>query len=195
MMVTAPFWALIVDLSFANLLNFSARTIEGWKFVFPKLNMTLLFSFMMVFSATLGWLFVKGTFKPTLAENDCQNGGYPITLRTSQGSFINVVANNTLSLSWLPNIRREDARKNAKNFSGIYSYDSLRRMDVNQSLLYGLNLVNEGNTEFVWLIVPTDSINSFNGINYFCGVKIGRARFDNANFFVGRTLINSFRGK
>jgi len=195
MMVTAPFWALIVGLSFANLLNFNARSIEEWKFIFPKLNMTLLFSFMMVVSVTLGWLFVNGAFKPTLAENDCRSGEYPITLRTSQGSFINVVANKSLSLSWLPNIRKEDARKNAKNFSGIYSYDSLSRMDVGQSLLYGLNLVNEGNTEFVWLIMPTDSIKSFNGINYFCGVKIGRAQFDNANFYVDRTLINSFRGK
>ena len=61
MIVTAPFWALIVGLSFGDLSKVSAAFSDEWKLALPKMNGMLLFSMIMILSVNLGWLFVRGS--------------------------------------------------------------------------------------------------------------------------------------
>jgi hypothetical protein len=192
MMVTAPFWVLIVGLSFADLSKVSQVYPGEWKLAFPRWSGLLLFSLLMLASVTLGWLLVWGAFQPAVAESQCGAGEHSISLLTSPGSYVHVVKNNASSRSWHPDLRREDVRANAKNFSGLYSYDALSRMQAGQSLLFGLNLAEEGNKDFLWLIVPTETIKTPKGINSFCAVKTGQPQLDQASFYVESRLKGFF---
>jgi hypothetical protein len=187
MTVTNPFWALIVGLSFADLSKVRAGSSEEWKLAFPGWNGLLAFSSIMVIAVTLGWLLVRGSIQPAVVASQCGPGESPISLLASPGSYINVVRNSSASRSWYPDLRREDVRKNAKDFAGLYSQDVLNRMEAGQSLLYGLNLA-DADKDFVWLIAPTDSIQTRNGINSFCGVKTGQPQLDEAAFYIDRSL-------
>jgi hypothetical protein len=192
MTVTNPFWALIVGLSFADLSKVRADSSEEWKLAFPGWNGLLAFSSIMVIAVTLGWLLVRGSIQPAVVASQCGPGESPISLLASPGSYINVVRNSSASRSWYPDLRREDVRKNAKDFAGLYSQEVLNRMEAGQSLLYGLNLA-DADKDFVWLIAPTDSIQTRNGINSFCGVKTGQPQLDEAGFYIDRSLSNLFR--
>lgn len=187
MIVTVPFWALIVGLAVADRNVLGSTEEEGWKLYLPKLNPLLLISFMMVFFVTLGWLFVRGSARSTVEQLSCDASEYPVALMASPGSYINVVKNNSRPVSWLPDIRRVDLRANMREFPDIFSYEAFSRLQTGQSALVGLNLA-DANKDFIWLFVPTNSIESFHGINYFCAVNTGVEELDHANFFLHRDL-------
>ena len=192
MIVTVPFWALIVGLAVADRNALNSTGEEAWKLKLPRIHLLLLFSFAMVFFVTLGWLFVRGSASSTVKEVSCDAGEYPVAIMASAGSYINVVKNNSRSVSWLPNIRREDLRANMREFPGNYSYDAFSRLQTGQSALVGLNLA-DANKDFIWLMVPTHTVETFYGINYFCAVPAGVAELDNADFLVHRDLAGLFQ--
>ena len=194
MIVTVPFWALIVGLAVADRRALSPALEDAWKFNLPKINPLLLFSFMMTFAVTLGWLFVWGSASSTIEKFSCGVEEYPVALRASPGSYINIVKNNSRPVSWLPDIRREDLRESMREFPKIYNYDYFRRAQTGQSVLVGLNLA-DAKKDFIWLIVPTNTIESFHGINYFCAVHTGVEELDSANFFVHRDLSGMFQDR
>ncbi len=192
MIVTVPFWALMVGLAVADMRAVSPVFEEAWKFDLPKINPLLLVSLMMAFAATLGWLFVRGSVSPTIEKFNCGVDEYPVALMASSGSYINVVKNNSRPVSWLPDIRLADLRANMREFRKIYTYNSFYRLQTGQSVLVGLNLA-DAKKDFIWLIVPTNTIKTFHGINYFCAVHTGVEALDNANFFVDRDLSRLFQ--
>jgi hypothetical protein len=191
MIVTVPFWALIVGFAVAGMSPTSLVSEEAWKLDLPKVNPLLIFSFIMVMAVTLSWLLVRSSASSTIEKISCEVDEHPVAVRVSPGSYINVVKNNSRTVSWLPNIRREDLRANMQNFPKIYSYESFYRLETGQSALVGLNLA-EAKKDFIWLIVPTNSIETFDGINYFCAVRTGVEELDNANFLVSRNLSQLF---
>ena len=192
MIATVPFWALIVGLAVADRNALSSAGEEAWTSNLPKINPLLLFSFVIVFAVTFGWLFVRGSASSTVKEVSCDAGEYPVAVMASPGSYINVVKNNSRPVSWLPNIRREDLRANMREFPDIYSYEAFSRLQTGQSALVGLNLA-DANQDFLWLFVPTNSIETFYGINYFCAVNTGVEELDNADFFIHRDLAGLFK--
>jgi hypothetical protein len=191
MIATVPFWALIVGLAVADLKAVSPEFEEPWKFGLPNINPLLLFSFLMAFATSLGWLFVWGSASPAIEKVNCDAAEYPVAIMASPGSYINVVKNNSRLVSWLPNIRREDLRANMRNFPDVYSFEAFSRLKTEQSVLVGLNLA-DAHKDFIWLVVPTNTIKTFDGINYFCAVPTGVEELDNASFFVERELSRLF---
>ncbi|HSL42698.1 MAG TPA: hypothetical protein VK897_04645 [Anaerolineales bacterium] len=192
MIVTVPFWALILGLAVADRRTLSSISEEAWTFNLPRINPLLLFSFIMAFAVTLGWLFVWGSARQTIEKFACDVSEYPVALMISPGSYINVVKNNTRLVSWLPDIRREDLRESMREFPKTHNYEYFRRVQTEQSVLVGLNLA-DAKKDFIWLMVPTKTIETFQGINYFCAAYTGVEELDDANFFVHRDLSRLFQ--
>ena len=192
MITTVPFWALIVGLAAADLRAVRSVSEDTWKVELPAINPLLVFSFLMVFAVTLGWLLVRGSARATIEKVNCDAGEVPVALMASPGSFINVVRNSSRPVSWLPDIRREDLRANLQEFPKVYNYDYFRRLKTEQSVLIGLNLA-DANKDFIWLMVPTHTIETFHGINYFCAVRLGEYELHDHSFFVHRDLAVQFQ--
>jgi hypothetical protein len=192
MITTVPFWALMVGWALADLRAVRSVSEAAWKVELPNINPLLVFSFLMTFAVTLGWLFVRGSAGASVEKVDCEAGEVPVALTASSGSYINVVRNSARPVSWLPDIRREDLRANLQEFPKAYNYDYFRRLRTEQSVLIGLNLA-DANKDFVWLMVPTHTIETFQGINYFCAIQTGVYELHNHSFFVHRELIGQFQ--
>lgn len=192
MITTVPFWALMVGLAAADRRAVHSVSEDTWKVELPTITPLFVFSFLMVFAVTLGWLFVRGSARPTVEKVNCDVGEVPVALMASPGSYINVVKNSSRPVSWLPDIRREDLRANLQEFPKIYNYDYFRRLKTEQSVLIGLNLA-DANKDFVWLMAPTQTIETFHGINYFCAVRLGVYELHNHSYFVQRDLVGQFQ--
>jgi hypothetical protein len=191
MIATVPFWALIIGYAVADRRAVNSGMDETWALDLPKFNPLLLFSFLMAFAVTLGWLLVWGSARSPVENISCQQGQVPVAITTSSGSFVHVVKNNSRPTSWLPDIRREDWRANFAEFPKTLNYDYFRRLQTGESVLVGLNLADP-EKDFIWLTVPTDTIETFQGINYFCAVHMGVEELDNGNFLVHRDLSRLF---
>jgi hypothetical protein len=192
MITTVPFWALMVGLSVADMRVAGSVSEDAWKVELPAISPLLVFSFLMVLTVTLGWLFVRGSARPTVEKVDCDAGEVPVALIASPGSYINVVRNSARPASWLPDIRREDLRANLQEFPKVFHYDYFRRLKTEQSVLIGLNLA-DANKDFIWLMVPTHTIETFRGINSFCAVGMGVYELHDHSFFVHRDLVGQFQ--
>lgn len=192
MITTVPFWALILGVGLADLRAVHSVSEEAWKVQLPAIHPLPVFSFLMAFAVTFGWLFVRGSASPTVGKVDCEAGEVPVALTISSGSYINVVKNSVRPVSWLPNIRREDLRANLQEFPKVYHYDYFRQLKTDQSVLIGLNLA-DAQKDFVWLIVPTPAIETFQGINYFCAVRTSVYELHRHTFLVQRDLAGQFQ--
>jgi hypothetical protein len=192
MITTVPFWALMIGLAVADLRAVRPVSEDTWKVELPTINPLLVFSFLMVFAVTLGWLFVRGSARVTVENLNCDTSEVPVALMASPGSYINVVKNSSRPVSWLPDIRREDLRANLQEFPKVYNYDYFRRLKIEQSVLIGLNLA-DANKDFIWLMAPTHTIETFHGINYFCAVPLGVYELHNHSYFVHRDLVGQFQ--
>lgn len=191
MTATTSFLALIAGCGMVN-LQLRHKTPDDVD-IKPGIDITTYFSFMLIFITIAGWIFIRGILTIPGQGFSCAPAERAVTVVLSPNSYINVVRNSESSTSFLPEIRREDLLDNLSNFPQNYLWEAFRRIKPGQTIILGLNFLDDGaKSELIWLVVPTTSIQKFNGINSFCAVQTGNPELDKANFLIERSIDNAF---
>ncbi|MBK9925682.1 MAG: hypothetical protein IPP66_10355 [Anaerolineales bacterium] len=193
MTATTSFLALIAGSAFIRFKN--EQEIEHQEQALQSgLGATVYFSGLLVFLTIATWIVFKGILPvPESTKLTCNPNEQLATMVVKPRSYINVVANERQSKSFLPNIRKADLKKNLSNFddSGIWAL--LRKIEPGQTLLLDLNHADEdSDSGLVWLVVPTDSVQTFNGPNSFCARQVNKEPMANGDFLVATGVENVF---
>ena len=121
----------------------------------------------------LGPIVVKYTAKPLVVPSGEYPGGYEcIPLEVHKGGYVNIVADDSVSRTRVPIIRRSDYLAAMKGREAQYPelWAALNDIEAGQSLITGLNL-DDLRKKYVrcnvWLITQTSAITNWNGMNQF----------------------------
>jgi hypothetical protein len=154
------------------------------------------FSGLLILITIAGWVFLRGALQVPAQRAACNPDEQPITMTITGTSYINIVKNNQQDMSFLPNIRKADSLKNLSSFPTRDIWNILRKMTPDQTLIFGLNFAGEQpDSKPIWLVVPTSSVQNFNGPNTFCATKAKLPRLENGDFFVGRGVDDVFSSR
>lgn len=192
MTATTSFLALLAGSAFINFQN--GHMVEHHKLTpLLGLGVTIYFSGFLIFLIIAGWIVVRGALMTPELGITCNLNEQPVTMVTMPRSYVNVVENNNQRISFLPNIRRADLLKNLSNFPGDGIWNLLRKIEPGQTVILGLNHADgHPDSGLIWLVVPTNTIQDFDGLNYFCATPVNVAPLENGNFLVVSGVENVF---
>jgi hypothetical protein len=105
---------------------------------------------------------------PKFADISCQAGKETVYLRFSSGSFVNLVADNSLRKTHLPNVRISDFRNNMETFS-VQNPELAKELTRLSPSTTMINTFNLKNWQPIWLISSTSKLPKEKGIVGVCG--------------------------
>ncbi len=191
MIATTPFLALLSGLPLADIAPM-VSSFRDDRSAGPKADGLLIFSCAVVLTVSLGWLAVRGPAPRTRPTRACDPGEVLVSVSISPGSYVNVVRNSAQAYSLLPNIRRADLRENLANFSSFPTYSAFERLEPGQTVVMGVDLENLSGDQPVWLILPTEYLQTDTAIHQFCVVRTGVDELDRFNYFIAPALKEAF---
>ena len=193
MTATAPFLVLIAGLSFVSQeqMEFNATTLATT--VQTESNGMIFISCIVVSLIVLGWVGVKSHPKVAGPELSCNAGESLLIIPVSQGSYVNVVPKKEQAVSIIPNLKYTDLQNNLAHFPNVSIRSAFEKVQAGQTIILGLNLAGYyQDSDLIWLIVPTDLVQNFNGINSFCAVQTHQPVLDQGGLYIERTVRNVF---
>lgn len=191
MVSTTAFLALLTGLPLAGFAPM-ASSFRDDSSAGPKADSLLIFSSVIVLTVSLGWLLVRGPAPSSRPTRVCGPGETFVSVAASPGSYVNIVRNSSQAYSLLPNIRRVDLRENLANFSSFPTYDAFGKLEPGQTVMLGVNLADLTADQPVWLILPTEAVQTWSGVNQFCVVRTGVDELDRFNYFIDPDLKETF---
>lgn len=159
-------------------VDFQGRTFPEWL----AIGFTIIFCVASIF----GPVVIKGLAKPVNVQNIvCAESEETVYVRINQGSFINVVDDNSIGQTWLPNIRWSDFSKSIHDFSFYEITEELDPITPPTTIAFTYNIKDE---RHVWLIADTRSFPSPTGLMSICGNWSKNIEKYGYGFFYGRTI-------
>jgi hypothetical protein len=204
LMATHPLNAFLAAMAF-----FSADTkFQG---VFEKrVSITGIFAISLIVVCGIGPFIVVNFPEnvPSLPILDCPDGAEQISVKISDGSYINVVKKGR-AFGFIPSIRKEDIKSRFDNYHYqknhpfiLTEFESftevVKKLQDGDTILIGLNLtkanINDELDHYVFLLTRTDQIHNFGEINNFCAFLADEDRL-RSNYFYFDQSINLRRQK
>jgi len=190
MTATTSFLAILVGLPFVRHEQLGFDGVESIR-ARTKFNGLNFISSVVILLIVIGWVGLKINPKVASPELSCNPGETPIIIPISGGSYINVIPKKESAISLIPNIRPDDLQKNLAHYAPISLRAVFQKLQVGQTMMLGLNLADHPSSQLIWLIVPTDLVQNFNGINTFCAVPTHQKELDQ-ELYIERTVKNIF---
>ena len=133
-----------------------------------------MFGIVLALFSFMGSITIKTlSHTPQFADVSCLPGRDVVYLRINPGSSINLVADDSLSQTRLPNIRLSDFKhqmdgKGVDSFKDLYPELTKQLTSINPSTTM-MNSFNLRNWKWIWLIADSSKVPKNRGIVGVCG--------------------------
>jgi hypothetical protein len=144
------------------------------------------FAIIFCVAAIFGPVVIKGLARPVNIQNIvCPSGEEAVYVRINPGSYINVVDDNNIRQTWLPNIRWSDFSKSIHDFSFYEITEELDPIAPPTTIAFTYNIKDN---RHVWLIADTRSLPGQTGLMSICGNWSKNIEKYGYGFFYGKTV-------
>jgi hypothetical protein len=149
-----------------------------------------------------GPIYLKTIAKPPdiSSHGYCQEGYECMTIDVRNGSYVNIVGDDSADSSMVPTIRYSDYISAMKGKEAQYPelWAALNEVTAGQSIIMGLNLEDFKNKSVgypVWMITQTAAITNGNGVNQFRARPTTNALLRNYRFYYDRSVDAKISGE
>ena len=187
---TMGFQIIIPCIGLNYLLSFftSRKDKEKKKIIHPQQGIDLLFSCFLLFVILVG-LLLNSLFRSSveLSESKCKNGTIPVQVIINNGTFVNVITNDSIQSNYIPFIKESRAKQSSHGLSVDFSSD-FDKLSAPFTLFEGIDL---NTMHEVFVVFETNEMPEINRVTTICTEKSDLAALEGYSFVFSEAFYNS----